>query len=60
MLRYTMPYYCDPLRNERGHIKYMTKSDKRCSCIVAAIVAFSAGVAVCTLISEYISPLFGA
>jgi len=60
MKRYTVPSYADPFRSERGYIKYTSRHDKRCNWIVAAIVAFSAGVAVCTLISEYISPLFGA
>ena len=60
MKRYTVPSYADPFRSERGYIKYTSRHDKRCNWIVAAIVAFGAGVAVCTLISEYISPLFGA
>ena len=60
MTRYTVPSYCDPIKTERGYIKYASKHDKRCNCLIAALVAFGAGVAVCTLISEYISPLFGA
>ena len=56
MKRYTVPSYADPFRSERGYIKYTSRHDKRCNWIIAAIVAFSAGVAVCTLIQVY----FGA
>ena len=59
MTRYTIPSYCDPLKTERGYIHYQSPADKRKNCFLAALVAFGAGVAVCTLISEYISPLFG-
>ena len=56
MKRYTVPSYIDPLKTERGYIKYVSAHDKRCNCLIAAIVAFGAGVAVCTLIQVY----FGA
>ena len=59
MKRYTVPSYADPFRSERGYIHYQSPSDKRKSCFLSALVAFGAGVAVCTLISEY-SYLLGA
>ena len=53
MTRYTQPSYCDPLKTERGYVKYLSPKDKRCKYAVVAIVAFGAGVAVCTLIQVY-------
>jgi len=53
MTRYTIPPYCDPLKCERGYIHYRSHSDKRKNCIVAALVAFGAGVAAATLIQVY-------
>ena len=52
MTRFTHPSYCDPLK-EKGYIHYQTRHDRRCNCLIAAIVAFSAGVAVCALIQVY-------
>jgi len=56
MTRYTTPSYCDPLKTERGYIHYQSSQDKRKNCFLASLVAFGAGVAVCTLIQVY----FGA
>jgi len=58
MTRYTQPSYCDPFK-QKGYIHYQSKHDKKCNWVIAAVVAFGAGVAVCTLISEY-SYLLGA
>ena len=52
MTHYTVPDYCNPFR-QKGYMHYQSKADKRCNCIVAALVAFGAGVAVCTLIQVY-------
>ena len=52
MTHYTIPEYCNPLK-QKGYVKYQSRSDKRCNCIVAALVAFGAGVAVATLITTY-------
>ena len=52
MVHYTQSEYLSPFR-QKGYINYQSKSDKRCNCIVAALVAFGAGVAVCTLIQVY-------
>jgi len=58
MTRYTIPEYCNPLK-QKGYIHYRSHSEKRKNCFIFALVAFGAGVAVCTLISEY-SYLLGA
>jgi len=52
MTRYTIPEYCNPLK-QKGYIHYSSRQDKRKNCFLAALVAFGAGVAACTLISEY-------
>lgn len=53
MKHYTVPSYLDPLKTERGYIHYQSKTDKRCNCIVATLIAFGAGVAAATLIQVY-------
>jgi len=53
MTRYTQPSYCDPAKTERGYVHYRSRSDKRRSCFLFALVAFGAGAAVCTLIQVY-------
>jgi len=53
MKHYTIPSYLDPLKTERGYIHYQSKTDKRCNCIVATLIAFGAGVAVGALITDF-------
>jgi len=52
MVHYTQSGYLNPFR-QKGYIHYQPRSDKRKNCFLAALVAFSAGVALATLIIEY-------